>query len=203
MTAVFPSPLRGITGDVTFVRAIYENGITYDAIAKAWNGSNRTMRNIPQHSPYERSRTRLLDRASTPMPLEKGEAMRSRTNQINVWLSDEELAGLNEKGPKIRSSCERFIRQCINSAAIREATFVDVEADLRSPQGGGQSQPHPHRRQRQRSAGIRQNSARHWSGTGSGSTHRRRLHEGLTTKANRTASRSCIAYIGYDIVRSM
>ena len=47
------------------------------------------------------------------MPLEKGEAMRSRTNQINVWLSDEELAGLNEKGPKIRSSRERFIRQCI------------------------------------------------------------------------------------------
>lgn len=60
------------------------------------------------------------------MPLEKGEAMRSRTNQINVWLSDEELAGLNEKGPKIRSSRERFIRQCINSAAIREAPFVDV-----------------------------------------------------------------------------
>ena len=47
------------------------------------------------------------------MPLEKGEAMRSRTNQINVWLSDEELAGLNEKGPRIRSSRERFIRQCI------------------------------------------------------------------------------------------
>jgi len=60
------------------------------------------------------------------MPLEKGEAMRSRTNRINVWLSDEELAGLNEKGPKIRSSRERFIRQCINSAAIREAPFVDV-----------------------------------------------------------------------------
>ena len=52
--------------------------------------------------------------------------MRSRTNQINVWLSDEELAGLNEKGPKLRSSRERFIRQCINSAAIREAPFVDV-----------------------------------------------------------------------------
>ncbi|UMM46202.1 hypothetical protein L9O85_11540 [Lawsonibacter asaccharolyticus] len=52
--------------------------------------------------------------------------MRSRTNQINVWLSDEELAGLNEKGPRIRNSRERFIRQCINSAAIREAPFVDV-----------------------------------------------------------------------------
>ena len=60
------------------------------------------------------------------MTPEKGEAMRSRTNQINVWLSDEELAGLNEKGPRIRSSRERFIRQCINSAAIREAPFVDV-----------------------------------------------------------------------------
>ena len=52
--------------------------------------------------------------------------MRSRTNQINVWLSDEELAGLNEKGPKIRSSRERFIRQCISGAVIREAPSVDV-----------------------------------------------------------------------------
>lgn len=34
------------------------------------------------------------------MTPEKGEAMRSRTNRINVWLSDEELADLNEKGPQ-------------------------------------------------------------------------------------------------------
>lgn len=135
-----------------------------------------------QHSPCERSRTRPLDRASTPMPLEKGEAMRSRTNQINVWLSDEELAGLNEKGPRIRSSRERFIRQCINSAAIREAPFVDVPKLTTKSAGGGQSQPHPHRRQRQRSAGIARTPQGIGAEPGSGSTYRRRLHEGLTTK---------------------
>ena len=47
--------------------------------------------------------------------------MRSRTNRINVWLSDEELADLNEKVSRVRGSRERFIRQCISGAAIREA----------------------------------------------------------------------------------
>ncbi len=52
--------------------------------------------------------------------------MRSRTNRINVWLSDEELADLNEKASRVRGSRERFIRQCISGAAIREAPSVDV-----------------------------------------------------------------------------
>ncbi len=38
--------------------------------------------------------------------------MRSRTNEINVWLSDEELADLNEKGHgRVRGSVSEFIRQ--------------------------------------------------------------------------------------------
>ncbi len=41
MTAVLPSPLRGITGDANFVQAIYENGITYDAIAQVWGRAKR------------------------------------------------------------------------------------------------------------------------------------------------------------------
>ena len=52
--------------------------------------------------------------------------MRSRTNRINVWLSDEELADLNEKVSRVRGSRERFIRQCISGATIREAPSVDV-----------------------------------------------------------------------------
>ena len=57
--------------------------------------------------------------------------MRSRTNQIIIRLSDEELANLNEKVSRVRGSRERFIRQCISGAAIREAPSVDVpKADL-------------------------------------------------------------------------
>ncbi len=52
--------------------------------------------------------------------------MRSRTNQIIIRLSDEELADLNEKVSRIRGSRERFIRQCISGAVIREAPPVDV-----------------------------------------------------------------------------
>lgn len=52
--------------------------------------------------------------------------MRSRTNQIIIRLSDEELAVLNEKVSRVRGSRERFIRQCINGAVIREAPSVDV-----------------------------------------------------------------------------
>ena len=52
--------------------------------------------------------------------------MRSRTNQIIIRLSDEELADLNEKVGRVRGSRERFIRQCISGAAIREAPSVDV-----------------------------------------------------------------------------
>jgi len=36
-----PSPVRGITGDANFVRAIYENGITHDAIAQTWGWAKR------------------------------------------------------------------------------------------------------------------------------------------------------------------
>lgn len=60
------------------------------------------------------------------MTPEKGESMRSRTNPIIIRLSDEELADLNEKASKVRGSRERFIRQCISSAVIREAPSVDV-----------------------------------------------------------------------------
>ena len=52
--------------------------------------------------------------------------MRSRTNQIIIRLSDEELADLNEKVSKVRGSREWFIRQCISGAVIREAPSVDV-----------------------------------------------------------------------------
>ncbi len=52
--------------------------------------------------------------------------MRSRTNPIIIRLSDEELADLNEKASKVRGSRERFIRQCISGAVIREAPSVDV-----------------------------------------------------------------------------
>jgi hypothetical protein len=38
MTAVLPSPLRGITGDATFVRVIYENGIAHDAMPRHETG---------------------------------------------------------------------------------------------------------------------------------------------------------------------
>ena len=60
------------------------------------------------------------------MTPEKGEAMRSRTNRINVWLADEELADRNEKVCRVRGSRERFIRQCISGAVIRAAPSVDV-----------------------------------------------------------------------------
>ena len=33
--------MRGITGDANFVQAIYENGITYDAIAQVWGRAKR------------------------------------------------------------------------------------------------------------------------------------------------------------------
>lgn len=92
--------------------------------------------------------------------------MRSRTNQINVWLSDEELAGLNEKGPKIRSSRERFIRQCINSAAIREAPFVDVPKLIYEVRRVGASSTAPSSSPTPEVCWNCQNSARHWSGTG-------------------------------------
>jgi len=88
------------------------------------------------------------------MTPEKGESMRSRTNRINVWLSDKELADLNEKVSRVRGSRERFIRQCINGAAIREAPSVDVPKLIYEVRRvGGQSQPYPHHRQRQGVAG--------------------------------------------------
>ena len=52
--------------------------------------------------------------------------MRSRTNQIIIRLSDEELADLNEKASRVRGSREQFIRQCISGAVIKEAPPVNV-----------------------------------------------------------------------------
>ncbi len=52
--------------------------------------------------------------------------MRSRTKQIIIRLSDEELADLNEKVSRVRGSRERFIRQCISGAVIREVPSVDM-----------------------------------------------------------------------------
>ncbi len=52
--------------------------------------------------------------------------MRRRTNRINICLSDEELADLNERVRRAGGSRERFIRQCISGVAIREAPSVDV-----------------------------------------------------------------------------
>ena len=52
--------------------------------------------------------------------------MRSRTNQIIIRLSDEELADLNEKAGRVRGSREQFIRQCIEGAVIKEAPPVNV-----------------------------------------------------------------------------
>lgn len=66
MTAVLPSPVRGITGNAAFVQAIHENGITHDAIAQTWGGPNVTARKCSQHTPSERSRPRPL-----PMPQEQ------------------------------------------------------------------------------------------------------------------------------------
>ena len=56
MTAVLPSPLSGITGDVTFVRAISENGIIHDAILRDETGQTQ----LPQRTLSERSRPRPL-----------------------------------------------------------------------------------------------------------------------------------------------
>ena len=52
--------------------------------------------------------------------------MRSRTNSIIIRLSDEELADLNEKVSRVGGSRERFIRQCISGAVIKERPPVDV-----------------------------------------------------------------------------
>lgn len=52
--------------------------------------------------------------------------MRSRTNQVIIRLSDEELADLNEKAGRVRGSREQFIRQCISGAVIKEAPSVNV-----------------------------------------------------------------------------
>ena len=52
--------------------------------------------------------------------------MRSRTNQIIIRLSDEELANLNEKAGRVRGSREQFIRQCISGAVIKDAPSVNV-----------------------------------------------------------------------------
>ena len=60
------------------------------------------------------------------MTPEKGESMRSRTNQIIIRLSDEELADLNEKVSRVRGSRERFIRQCTGDTAANTAATADA-----------------------------------------------------------------------------
>ncbi len=65
--------------------------------------------------------------------------MRSRTNQIIIRLSDEELANLNEKAGKVRGSREQFIRQCISGAVIREAPSVDVPKLIQEVRRAGSS----------------------------------------------------------------
>ena len=52
--------------------------------------------------------------------------MRSRTNQIIIRLSDEELADLNEKAGRAGGSREQFIRKCISGVVIKEAPPVNV-----------------------------------------------------------------------------
>lgn len=52
--------------------------------------------------------------------------MRSRTHQIIIRLSDEELADLNEKVSRVSGSREQFIRQCISGVVIKEAPSVNV-----------------------------------------------------------------------------
>lgn len=75
------------------------------------------------------------------MTPEEGESMRSRTNQIIIRLSDEELADLNEKVSRVRGSRERFIRQCISGAAIREAPSVDVPKLIDRLAGASRKRP--------------------------------------------------------------
>lgn len=65
--------------------------------------------------------------------------MRSRTNQIIIRLSDEELADLNEKVGRVRGSREQFIKRCISGAVIREAPSVDVPKLIMQVRRGGAS----------------------------------------------------------------
>ena len=126
--------------------------------------------------------------------------MRSRTNRINVWLSDEELADLNEKVSRVRGSRERFIRQCISGAAIREAPSVDVPKLIYEVRRVGASLNRiliiANAKGVAGSAGTPQ-SVR--AEPRVGSTYRGRLHEGLTAdEKHRTAIRPCGAYIVAD-----
>ena len=78
---------------------------------------------------------------------------------------------------------------------IREALSVDVpEADLRSPQGGGQPQPHPHPPPTPGGCWKCRNSGKALERNRSGSTYRT-LTRGTDSKTHRTAIRPCGAYI--------
>jgi len=93
MTAVLPSPLSGITGDVTFVRTIYENGITHDAIAQAWNKSNKSMQF--HHSSAKRSRVRPI---SLPTGLETNPIHRDSEHRISPLKGQNPFPGENPSG---------------------------------------------------------------------------------------------------------
>ena len=62
----------------------------------------------------------LIKKAGSSVRKEMG------TGKIPPWLSDGELAGLNETVSRGQGSLERFIRQCISGAAIKEASSVDM-----------------------------------------------------------------------------
>ena len=77
-----------------------------------------------------------LDRGSTPMTPEKGEAMRSRTNRVNVWLSDEELADLNEKVRRVGASLNHIliaanVRGLLEVPELRKALERNREVEVR------------------------------------------------------------------------
>lgn len=57
--------------------------------------------------------------------------MRSRTNQIIIRLSDEELADLNEKVSRAGGSRESFCRHILNGAMVKEAPSIDSIEMLR------------------------------------------------------------------------
>ena len=124
--------------------------------------------------------------------------MRSRTNRINVWLSDEELADLNEKVSRVRGSRERFIRQCISGVAIREAPSVDVPKLIYEVRRVGASLNRILIIANTRGLLKCRNSAGRWSGTGSWKYVSWTPTRKTDGKKHRTAIRPCGAYIAAD-----
>lgn len=98
------------------------------------------------------------------MALEKGEFMRSRTNQIITHLSDEELADLNEKIGRVRGPRERFSA----SAALSSGRpSVDVPRLIHEVRRVGTVSTESSSSPMPGACWKRRNSAGRWSGTGS------------------------------------